>query len=120
MSQSQKNYKIDAIDYLEPLSYEVLHRIGNFELLQPITFELSYDMSDSLWCLENHGLALEGYGTSYNDAMRCLEENIEGHVLSFTRFPDSKQSEESLFIKKELQKYIDFTQVLAYLSERDL
>ena len=117
--QSQKKSKIETIDYLEMLTSEELPRIGRYNLLQPITFNVSYDNSDSLWCLENWELALRGYGRSYNDAIECLEENIEGHVLSFTRHPDSKQSADSLSVKKKLKEYIDFNQVLDYLHERD-
>jgi len=55
----------------------------------------------------------------YNEAIECLEENIEGHVLSFTRRPDSEQSDDSLSVKKKLKEHLDFNQVLDYLRERD-
>jgi hypothetical protein len=119
ISQSHKMCNIETVDYIEMLTSEELHSIGRYKLLQPITFDLSYDTTDSLWCLENHDLALRGYGCSYNDAIQCLEENIEGHVLSFTRFPDSKQSNDSLSVKMKLKEHIDFNQVIDYLLERD-
>jgi hypothetical protein len=118
-NQNQKTHNIDAVDYIEALTSEEMNSIGRYKLLKPVTFEVHYDMDDSLWCLENYDLALDGYGSTYNEAIECLEENIEGHVLSFTRRPDSEQSDDSLSVKKKLKKYLDFNQVLDYLRERD-
>jgi hypothetical protein len=119
VNQNQKECNIDAVDYIEMIKTEEMSSIGRYTLLKPVTFEVSYDMDDSLWCLENWELALRGYGRSYNDAIECLEEDIESHVLSFTRHPDSKQSADSLSVKAKLKEYIDFNQVLDYLYERD-
>jgi len=101
------------------LTSEEMNNIGRYKLLKPVTFEVSYDMSDSLWCLKNYDLALDGYGSTYNEAIECLEEDIEGHVLFFTRYPDSRHTNDSLIVKKNLTEYIDFKQVLDYLRERD-
>ena len=118
-NQSQKACNIDAVDYIEMLTSEEMSSIGRYTLLKPVTFEVFYDMDDSLWCLENRELALNGYGKTYNDAIECLEENIEGHVICFTRCDDSEQSKASLLVKERLKEHIDFNQVLDYLRERD-
>jgi len=119
ISQNQKMHDIDTVDYIEMLTSEELYSIGRYKLLKPVAFDVFYDKSDSLWCLENHDLALEGYGKTYNDAIECLEGNIEGHVLYFTRYPDSRHSDDSLIVKRKLKEHIDFNQVLDYLHERD-
>jgi hypothetical protein len=118
-NQNQKVCNIDAVDYSEMLTSEEMNSIGRYKLLKPISFEVYYDMDDSLWCLENFELALRGYGKTYNDAIECLEGDIESHVLCFTRYPDSRQSDDSLIVKKKLKEHIDFNQVLDYLRERD-
>jgi hypothetical protein len=110
---------IDTVDYIEMLTSEELSSIGRYTLLKPVTFEMSYDMDNSLWCLHNYDLALDGYGSTYKEAIECLEEDIEGHVLFFTRYPDSRHTNDSLIVKKNLKEFIDFKQVLDYLRERD-
>jgi len=119
VNQNQKTCNIDAVDYIEMLTSEEMSSIGRYKLLKPVTFEVSYDMVNSLWCLKNYDLALDGYGSTYNESIECLEEDIESHVLCFTRCSDSEQSEDSLTVKANLKEYIDFKQVLDYLRERD-
>ena len=118
-NQNQKTCNIDTVDYIEMIKTEEMSNIGRYKLLKPVTFEVHYDMDDSLWCLENRELALNGYGKTYNNAIECLEENIEGHVICFTRCDDSEQSKASLRVKEKLKEHIDFNQVLNYLLERD-
>jgi len=118
INQNQNVCNIDT-EYIEALTSEEMSNIGRYKLLKPVTFEVHYDMDDSLWCLENWELALRGYGKSYNDAIECLEGDIESHVLCFTRCDDSEQSKDSLYVKQKLLEHIDFNQVLDYLYERD-
>ena len=118
-NQNQKTCNIDAVTYIEMIKTEEMSNIGRYKLLKPVTFEVHCDMDDSLWCLENRELALNGYGKTYNNAIECLEENIEGHVICFTRCDDSEQSKASLLVKERLKEHIDFNQVLDYLLERD-
>ena len=117
-SKNQKCTSIDAV-YIEMLTSEEMSNIGRYELLKPVTFDVSYDMENSLWCIQNYDLALDGYGSTYNEAIECLEEDIESHVLCFTRCDDSEQSQDSLNVKRKLLEHINFNQVLAYLYERD-
>jgi hypothetical protein len=118
-NQNQKTCNIDAVDYIEMIKAEEMSNIGRYKLLKPVTFEVHYDMDNSLWCLENRELALNGYGKTYNNAIECLEENIEGHIICFTRCDDSEQSKASLRVKEKLKEHINFNQVLNYLLERD-
>ncbi len=96
-----------------------LTSLGRYTIRKPIQFQLSYDIENSLWCLENTVLALNGYGSTCQRTIECLEECVEGHVLFFTGFPDGKYTEDGPQIKRKLQEYIDFDQVLSYLNERD-
>ena len=66
----------------------------------------------------NDELALNGYGTNYKDTISSLEEELEGHVLSFTKYPDERHSDGSLKIKAELKKYVDFKTVLAEMDKK--
>lgn len=96
-----------------------LTSLGRYTIHKPIQFQLSYDIDNAVWCLKNDELALNGYGSTYQRTIECLEECVEGHVLFFTEFPDSKHTDDGLLIKSKLQEYIDFDQVLSYLHERD-
>ena len=96
-----------------------LTSLGRYTIHKPIQFQLSYDIENAVWCLKNDELALNGYGSTYQRTIECLEECVEGHVLFFTEFPDSKHTDDGLRIKSKLQEYIDFDQVLSYFHERD-
>jgi len=117
MTRSQRTAKINPVESLEQQTTEELISLGQYRLQEPIQFQLSYDIEDSLWCLENKELALNGYGATYHRAIQCLEGCVEGHVIFFTEYPDSDQTEEGLRIKNKLQEYIDFDQVLSHLNE---
>ncbi|MDD3098839.1 MAG: hypothetical protein PHW36_00625 [Bacilli bacterium] len=93
--------------------------IGKYPLLQPILFDIIYDPENDLFCLTNEELALYGYGKNYVDVIESLEGEIEGHALFFTRYPPSDHTKDSLLIKKKLEEYINFEQILSYLKERD-
>ncbi len=86
--------------------------VGKYPLLQPIIFNINYDVEDDLWCLTNEELALGGYGKNYSKIVKCLEEGIEGHIISFTKFPDSKHTSDSLILKNRLRQFIDFNMVM--------
>jgi len=118
-NQNQKTCNIDSVNYIEMIKTEEMSNIGRYKLLKPVTFEVHYDMDGSLWCLENYDLALRGYGKTYNDAIECIEGDIESHVICFTRCDDSEQSKASLSVKRKLKEFIDFNKVLDYLYERD-
>ncbi|HJJ99597.1 MAG TPA: hypothetical protein O0X23_05310, partial [Methanocorpusculum sp.] len=61
-----------------------------------------------IWCVENDEAAVSGYGTSYGGIIEGLEDCIDGHLLVFARFPDEKQSADSLEVKRKLKEYLDF------------
>ncbi|HJK11219.1 MAG TPA: hypothetical protein O0X33_03960 [Methanocorpusculum sp.] len=117
MTKGQRTLKINPVDSLEKQVTEELTSLGQYTLQKPIQFQLSYDNENSLWCLENDDLALNGYGATYHRAIQCLAECLEGHVIFFTEYPDSEQTDEGLLIKNKLQEYIDFDQVLAHIRE---
>jgi hypothetical protein len=119
MTRGQRIVKINPVESLEPHLVEEFTSLGRYKLIKPIQFQLSYDIDDSLWCLKNNELALSGYGSTYRRAIQCLEECMEGHALFFTRYPPSDHTEDSLLVKKKLEEYINFDQVLSYLKERD-
>ncbi|GAA5262811.1 hypothetical protein [Methanocalculus sp. MC3] len=118
MIQTQKNYKIDSVENLEQVKFETLHKIGQYILLKPITFTVSYDNNDKQWCLFNNDLALYGCGDNYKKAIQSLEEEIEGHILSFSEYPDDMHSESSLQLKQGLLQYLDFNEVKGLIDTR--
>ena len=104
---SRKTPKITNITSLTEQQNEVLTVVGDYVLQKPITFKTSYDNEDGLWGMVNEELALYGYGENYNKTLRSLEDQLEGHVLSFTEYPDDRHSETSLKLKKLLSEHID-------------
>jgi len=81
-------------------------------LLQPILFDIIYDPENDLYCLTNKELALYKYGKNYAETMHFLEEEIEGHVVSFVRMPDERHTRQSLIIKERPRKFIDFDVIM--------
>lgn len=118
MIQMQKNYRIDSVESLEQVRFETLHQIGPYILLKPLTFTVSYDNNDKQWCLFNQDLALYGSGDNYPKAIQSLEEEIEGHILSFSEYPDEMHSESSLQLKQALLQYLDFDTVKCHIDAR--
>lgn len=86
--------------------------VGKYPLLQPILFDIIYDSENDLYSLSNKELALYGYGKNYVDTIQSLEEEIEGHVVSFTRFSDERHTRDSLVIRDKLRQFIDFDTVM--------
>lgn len=115
---STKSYKISNISELCEQESESLSVIGDYVLQKPITFKTSYDNEDGLWGMVNEELALYGYGETYHKTIRSLEEELEGHVLSFTEIPDEEHSESSLQLKKDLADYIDLEEVSKKINEK--
>jgi len=74
MVRTQKTYKIKPLESVEEITTERFTAIGQYHLLKPIEFKISYDMDDSLWCLENNEIALNGYGSTYPKAIQSLEK----------------------------------------------
>lgn len=68
--------------------------------------------------MENRKLALLGMGTSLPEILASLEEALEGHILSFTEFPEEKHSEDSLALKKDLMEQIDFAEALRQINKK--
>jgi hypothetical protein len=118
MIQTQKNYRIDSVENLEQVTLETLHKIGQYILLKPITFTVSYDNNDKQWCLFNNDLALYGCGDNYKKAIKSLEEEIEGHILSFSEYPDDMHSEGSLQIKQTLLQHLDFNEAKCLIDKK--
>ena len=80
--------------------------IGKYLLKKPLTVTLSYDTEDKLFGAVNEELALFGYGISRTEALHSLEHELEGHLLSFTAYPDEQHAKTSLELKKRLNEYI--------------
>ncbi len=118
MVQTQKNYRIDSVENLEQVMFETLHQIGQYILLKPITFTVSYDNNDKQWCLFNNDLALYGCGDNYKKAIQSLEEEIEGHIISFSEYPDDMHAESSLHLKQALLQYLDFNEAKCLFDAR--
>lgn len=77
--------------------------------LKPMFLKLMYNKEDNVWCVINEELALYGSGSNYVSALLDLDIEIEGHIISFTTYPDEKHTQESLVIKNKLLEYINFT-----------
>lgn len=114
----QKTSHLEYVTDIEEQQSEFLSQIGRYPLKKPVEFKTDYDLEDNLWGLVNDELALNGYGTNYKDTISSLEEELEGHVLSFTKYPDERHSDGSLKIKVELKKYVDFKTVLAEMDKK--
>ena len=80
--------------------------IGKYLLKKPLTVTLSYDTEDKLFGAVNEELALFGYGEYETEALHSLEHELEGHLLSFTAYPDEQHAKTSLELKKRLNEYI--------------
>ena len=119
MERSQRTHKLVSVESIEEQKITELTKIGDFPLLKPIEFQTTYDKEDGLWGIVNEELALYGYGTNYYKTIASLEEAIEGHVLSFTKYPDTKHTEKSLLIKIKLQQHIDFKSALKQIDEKN-
>lgn len=115
---STKSYKISNISELCEQESESLSVIGDYVLQKPITFKTSYDNEDGLWGMVNEELALYGYGENYNKTLRSLEDQLEGHVLSFTEYSDEYHSETSLKLKKLLSEHIDIKEAGKQMNEK--
>ncbi len=93
---------------VSPTMFESLNAIGRYSLLKPMSFDVSFDEENRLWCVENNEAAVSGYGTTYGEIIEGLEDCIDGYLLIFARFPDEKQSADSLEVKRKLTEYLDF------------
>lgn len=107
MVRTQKIYKIKPLESVEEITAERFTAIGQYHLLKPVEFKISYDMDDSLWCLENDEIALNGYGSTYHKAIQSLERSVEGHALFFMDYPDEKYADNGLEIKRKLLECVD-------------
>lgn len=116
--QTQKSYKLESINSISEHLTEDLSKIGEYILSHPIEFQLSYDKEDNLWGLVNEELALYGYGETYQKTLKSLEEEIEGHVLSFTNHPENQHTQESLIIKNKLKELVNFADVIGKMKEK--
>ena len=83
-----------------------LTAVGTYQLKKPLTVTISYDTEDKLFGAVNEELALFGYGISRTEALLSLEHELEGHLLSFTAYPDEQHAKTSLELKKRLNEYI--------------
>ena len=111
MAKKAKSREIRELKGLTKQEEIPLDRIGKFRLKQPVLVELSYDMEDNLWILRNEQLAIEGYGKTYKEAMKDLEESLEGLVLGFLAFKEEDLAESARRIKEELSKYLDLNEL---------
>lgn len=116
--RTQKSYKFESVSNIMEQKNEELTNIGEYLLLGPIEFQTSYDKEDNLWGLVNEELALYGYGETYQKTLKSLEEEIEGHVLSFTNHPENQHTQESLIIKNKLKELVNFADVIGKMKEK--
>ncbi|SEW23444.1 hypothetical protein SAMN05216170_2308 [Thermococcus thioreducens] len=107
MAKKAKSREIRELKGLSKQEEVPLDRIGKFRLKQPVLVELGYDMEDNLWILRNEQLAIEGYGKTYQEAMKDLEDSLEGLIIGFLAFKDEDLAESARKIKKELSKYLN-------------
>lgn len=103
---------------ISPLMFERLSAIGHYPLHEPIKCDVWFKKDLRVWCVENRKLALLGMGVSLPGILASLEEALEGHILSFTEFPDEKHSEDSLTLKKDLMEQIDFAGALQQIHKK--
>ncbi len=82
--------------------------IDGYSLKAPILLTVSYDRTDRLWCLENDELALSGYGPTLESALDNLKEGFDALITGIMAFDDSEISEDSMCIKRSLEKHVVF------------
>jgi len=119
MVRTQKTYNIKQLESVEKITTERFTAIGQYHLLKPVEFKISYDMDDSLLCLENDEIALNGYGSTYHNAIKSLERSVEGHALFFMDYPDEKYTDNGLEIKRKLLECVDLADVRSIMRKRD-
>ena len=103
---------------VSPTMFESLNAIGRYPLKKSVEFRGWFDEEFRFWCVENKKLALLGMGVTYSEIISSIEEALEGHVLSFTEYPDEKHSVDSLVLKRDLMDCIDFAMVLQLMNEK--
>lgn len=92
--------------------------IGKYLLKKPLTITISYDAEDKLFGAVNEELALFGYGENETEALQSLEHELEGHLISYTAYPDTQHSKTSLELKKLLQEHISVEEAGILLEEK--
>lgn len=79
---------------------------------KPMKLNLCYNAEDSMYEIISSELSLFAYGVNYVDALIDLDVEIEGHILSFQTFPSEKHTDDSLKLRDDLLKYIDFNYLM--------
>ena len=95
-----------------------LTAVGTYQLKKPLTVTISYDTEDKLFGAVNEELALFGYGENETEALQSLEQELEGHLISYTAYPDTQHSKTSLELKKRLQEHISIEEAGILLEEK--
>ena len=95
-----------------------LTAVGTYQLKIPLTITISYDAEDKLFGAVNEELALFGYGENETEALQSLEQELEGHLLSYTIYPDEQHAKTSLELKKLLQEHISIEEAGILLEEK--
>lgn len=95
-----------------------LTAVGTYQLKKPLIVTISYDAEDKLFGAVNEELALFGYGENETEALHSLEHELEGHLISYTAYPDTQHSKTSLELKKLLQEHISIEEAVSLLEEK--
>ncbi|KUK18643.1 hypothetical protein [Thermococcus sibiricus] len=107
MAKKARSREMKELKEVLPQKEIPLDKIGKFLLKEPILIEMEYDMEGNLWILKHKTLSIEGYGKTYKEALKDLEDSLEGLIVGFLAFKDEQLAESAKRIKKELSKYLD-------------
>lgn len=111
MSQKAKLREMEVVRDIHSFNSATLDTLGEIVFVQPLPVRVSYDDRDGHWGLENSELSLSGYGATYQEALTSLEESLDSLIVEYLAFEDAALSGKSRKIKKELQNYLDFSEV---------
>jgi len=107
MSKRARLKEMEVVKDIQSFNSITLDSLDEFTFRQPVVIRVSYDDKDNHWCLANEELSLEGYGSTYEQALSSLKESLESLIVGYLAFKDAKLSEKSRKIKQALQTYLE-------------
>jgi hypothetical protein len=110
MSKKARAKEMEAVKDIQAFTSFSLDSLDEYIFKQPITFRVSYDEQDDLWCLANEELSLAGFGPSFDEARSSLKDSLDSLIVEFLAFDDSTLTEKAKKIKKNLQNYLDLNE----------
>jgi len=95
---------------LTPFNKIQLNTLGDFDFINPVSFDVKYHDDDGVWCISNDELSLIGCDKTYEKSLVRLEKNLQGFILGLTSYDEKVISKKSMEIGERLKKYLEIEQ----------